>query len=259
MTVRACRAARAPAPAASGFGGTAGSPPSGRVSSSASDARLLGLPARQHALAIVRLDPAVQKPRRHRQAHRSLVDAFELHAPEPAREDVLAEFGAQTVFDRASAPDPCSSYCLLFQFRVRDERQLSDAVRTARHARKSADATEGPFAKVERRALDDRSDRRGRRTPGFSRWGGMAPRQAVTSARKGRSTRHRSGMGRRARRCPIPAWHPTARTATVPRQLLVFPSHGPRLPLRHLMVGVLTSCRKARVEMFRVTPALPHA
>jgi hypothetical protein len=47
----------------------------------------------------MRLDPIAEKTGRHRQPHRSLVYAFELHAPEPAAEDILAKFRAQLILD----------------------------------------------------------------------------------------------------------------------------------------------------------------
>ena len=58
-------------------------------------ARLLGLPAGQHPLGIVRLDPALEKTCRDRQFDRIPVAAIELHACEPARIDILADFGAK--------------------------------------------------------------------------------------------------------------------------------------------------------------------
>ena len=57
--------------------------------------RHLGLPAGQHALGVMRLDPALQKPRRHRQVHAFLLHAFQVHAREPARIDVFADARAQ--------------------------------------------------------------------------------------------------------------------------------------------------------------------
>ena len=58
-------------------------------------ARHLGLPARQHALGIVGLDPALEEPRRNRQANAFILYGFEIHACEPARIDVLSDARAQ--------------------------------------------------------------------------------------------------------------------------------------------------------------------
>ncbi|MGY2931520.1 hypothetical protein ACVWZ6_001122 [Bradyrhizobium sp. GM6.1] len=57
--------------------------------------RHLGLPARQHALGIMGLDPALQEAGWHRQTHALVLDAFQIHAREPARIDVLAYVRAQ--------------------------------------------------------------------------------------------------------------------------------------------------------------------
>ena len=61
--------------------------------------RLLGLPASQHALEVVRLDPALEEARRHRQPHHVVIDRFQVHAREPAREDVVADFGAEPLLN----------------------------------------------------------------------------------------------------------------------------------------------------------------
>ncbi len=57
--------------------------------------RHLGLPARQHALGIVGLDPALQEARRDRKPHALILHAFQIHACKPARVDVLANARAQ--------------------------------------------------------------------------------------------------------------------------------------------------------------------
>src|SRR5512144_3450837 len=45
------------------------------------------------------LDPALEKAGRHRQLHRVAFAAVELHAREPARVNVVTDFGAKTVSD----------------------------------------------------------------------------------------------------------------------------------------------------------------
>src|SRR5579864_1107633 len=65
----------------------------------AADGRILGLPFGEHVLAVMRLDPGPQKARRHRQPHRAIVRGVELHAAEPAGEDVLAELFAELLLD----------------------------------------------------------------------------------------------------------------------------------------------------------------
>src|SRR4029453_18678484 len=57
----------------------------------------------ENPIGVVRLDPALQKARRHRQMGAGVHDGFELQASEPARENVLAEFGAQPSLH--AAPD----------------------------------------------------------------------------------------------------------------------------------------------------------
>src|SRR6516164_8407730 len=47
----------------------------------------------------MRLDPVAEKTGRHREPYRSLLHGFELHAPEPATEDILAKFRAQLILD----------------------------------------------------------------------------------------------------------------------------------------------------------------
>ena len=58
--------------------------------------RLLGLPAGQHPLGIMRLDPALEETGRHRHAHGSVLDRLQVHAGKPTRIDVVADLGAQT-------------------------------------------------------------------------------------------------------------------------------------------------------------------
>src|SRR5205823_1286031 len=55
--------------------------------------------ARQHALAVVRLNPTLEKSGGHRKAHGVRLDSFKLHAREPARENVFADFGPQSPSD----------------------------------------------------------------------------------------------------------------------------------------------------------------
>src|SRR5262249_25849417 len=59
--------------------------------------RLFGLPAGQHPLRIVGLDPALEKTRGHGQLDGLSFAAVELHAREPARVDVVADLGAKTI------------------------------------------------------------------------------------------------------------------------------------------------------------------
>ena len=51
----------------------------------------------------MRLDPALQEARRHREPHAFVLHAFQIHAGEPAGEDVLADARAQTAFDARPA------------------------------------------------------------------------------------------------------------------------------------------------------------
>jgi hypothetical protein len=62
----------------------------------AGDLRLFRLPTGQNPFGIVRLDPTLEEAGRHRQAHGSLLDRFQVHARKPARIDVVADLGAQT-------------------------------------------------------------------------------------------------------------------------------------------------------------------
>src|SRR5262249_20851720 len=57
---------------------------------------LLSLPAREHALVVVRLDPAFEKARRNGKMNGILVDLFQVHTCKPAQEDVVADVGAKT-------------------------------------------------------------------------------------------------------------------------------------------------------------------
>ena len=65
--------------------------------------RHLGLPAREHALGIMRLDPALQKTRRHRQMHALVLHGFEVHARKPAGVDVFPHARPQTTLDARPA------------------------------------------------------------------------------------------------------------------------------------------------------------
>jgi hypothetical protein len=56
---------------------------------------VLALPTGQQTLAVVRLDPALQEARRHRQMGGGFVNPVELHAREPALENLLADLRAQ--------------------------------------------------------------------------------------------------------------------------------------------------------------------
>jgi hypothetical protein len=55
--------------------------PNGQIE--AAHARLFVLPAGKYAIAIVRLNPALEKAGRDRQSHGLAVDAFELHSAKP--------------------------------------------------------------------------------------------------------------------------------------------------------------------------------
>src|SRR3974377_1039784 len=44
----------------------------------------------------MRLNPALEETRRHRQADRSVLDRLQVHAGKPARIDVVTDLGAQT-------------------------------------------------------------------------------------------------------------------------------------------------------------------
>jgi hypothetical protein len=59
------------------------------------DIGVLALPAGQHAIGVVRLDPALEEARRHREVRRVDLDPFEIHAGKPALENILADFGAK--------------------------------------------------------------------------------------------------------------------------------------------------------------------
>ena len=59
------------------------------------DVGVLALPAGQHAIGVVRLDPALEEARRHRQMRRVDLDPLQVHAGKPALENVLADFGAK--------------------------------------------------------------------------------------------------------------------------------------------------------------------
>jgi hypothetical protein len=63
----------------------------------ATQRRQLGLPAQQDLLAVVRLHPGLEEACRDRQPDRLAIDAFQVHALEPAGEDVLADFRAQAL------------------------------------------------------------------------------------------------------------------------------------------------------------------
>jgi hypothetical protein len=63
----------------------------------AGKAGLLRLPAGQHPLGIVGLDPALEKARRHRQLDGLAVAAVEFQAREPTRIDIVAHLGAKPI------------------------------------------------------------------------------------------------------------------------------------------------------------------
>src|SRR5215831_11044984 len=92
----------------------------------ARDVGLFGLPFEQYLFAVMRLDPVAEKTRRHREPHRSLLHGFELHAPEPAAEDILAKFRAQLILD--PSPSLLIGACHLDAFRFEEE------PKRARHA-----------------------------------------------------------------------------------------------------------------------------
>jgi hypothetical protein len=53
------------------------------------------LPAQQDLLAVMRLHPGLEEAGRDREPHRVALDALQVHAREPAGEDVLADLRAQ--------------------------------------------------------------------------------------------------------------------------------------------------------------------
>ena len=57
--------------------------------------RHLGLPAGENALGIMRLDPALEKPRGNRKVDALRLDAFQVHSREPTRIDVFSYTRAQ--------------------------------------------------------------------------------------------------------------------------------------------------------------------
>ena len=59
--------------------------------------RLLCLPAGKHPFGVMGLDPTFEKAGRHRQFDGFAVASVELHAGEPTRVDVVADFGAKAV------------------------------------------------------------------------------------------------------------------------------------------------------------------
>ena len=63
----------------------------------AREVRLLGLPAGQHPLGVMGLDPALEKAGWYGQLHRIPFAAVELHASEPARVNIVTDFGAETI------------------------------------------------------------------------------------------------------------------------------------------------------------------
>src|SRR5271168_1140243 len=68
----------------------------------------------------MRLDPGPQETRRHRQPHRAIFRGVELHAAEPAGENVLAELITELVLDPLPAlPVRARHFGLLFSSEVR--------------------------------------------------------------------------------------------------------------------------------------------
>ena len=57
--------------------------------------RHLGLPTGQHALGIMRLNPALEEARRNRKVDAFRLDAFQVHPRKPARIDVFSDGRAQ--------------------------------------------------------------------------------------------------------------------------------------------------------------------
>jgi hypothetical protein len=70
------------------------------------DRKLLGLPASEQPIDVMRQDPALEKARRHGQPHRIAVDAGEIHAGEPTQENVFSNGGAQLL------PDPRPAFLI---------------------------------------------------------------------------------------------------------------------------------------------------
>ena len=62
------------------------------------DVGVLALPAGHDPVGIVRLDPALEEARRHRQMRGVDLDALQIHAGEPTLENILADFGAELFF-----------------------------------------------------------------------------------------------------------------------------------------------------------------
>jgi hypothetical protein len=60
---------------------------------------MLGLPAVQHALAVMGLDPTLEESGGHRKPRDFVVDRFKIHAGKPARENVFSNLGSQAAFD----------------------------------------------------------------------------------------------------------------------------------------------------------------
>jgi hypothetical protein len=81
------------------------------------DGCILGLPFGEHLLAVMRLDPGPQESRRHRQPNRAVFRGVQLHAAEPAGEDILAELITELVLDPLPAlPVRARHFSLLFFF-----------------------------------------------------------------------------------------------------------------------------------------------
>src|ERR1700722_19457998 len=70
-------------------------------------------------LAVMRLNPGPQETRRHRQAHRAIFGAVQLHAAEPAGKDVLAKLITELVLDPLPTLPVCARHFgLLFSSKV---------------------------------------------------------------------------------------------------------------------------------------------
>src|SRR4030081_811361 len=95
------RASRGLAGTSSGFSfcGRGGVHAGGARSRGAQKVRFPRLPAGQHPLGVMGLDPTLEKAGRHRQLDRFPFAAVQLHAREPARVDVVTDFGTETVSD----------------------------------------------------------------------------------------------------------------------------------------------------------------
>ena len=74
--------------------------------------RLLGLPAGQHPLGVVRLDPALEEARGHRELDGIAFAAVEFHAGEPACVNIVADFGAKAILHAGPSVQIHARHCV---------------------------------------------------------------------------------------------------------------------------------------------------